>query len=107
MKEVLESIGRRRVDKINEKLKQEFSVCQHFFNGNEMEKGRHRVFNIKLTEFIEKLKEVFEKLNLAAKNSALGYLLRNVDTDEYQYFHAVEKMQSFAVEKIDFVETCA
>ena len=76
------------------KFQQELSVCPHLLDGNEMEKRRHRVFNIKLdpSEFNEKLKEVFEKLNLAAKNLALRYLLRNMDTDEFQYFHEVKKM---------------
>ena len=61
-----------------------------------MENGRHRVFNFKLcklepNEINEKIKEVFEKLKCAAKiNIALGFILRNVDTDEYRYFYAHE-----------------
>ena len=42
-------------------------------------------------EINEKLKEVFETLNCAAKvNLALGFILRNVDTDKYRYFYAHE-----------------
>ena len=80
-----------RMDKNNKQLQQELSACQHFFDNTEMENGRHRVFNLKLSkldpsEFIEKLKEVFEKLNCAAKiNLFLGFILQNVDTDEYRY----------------------
>ena len=73
----------------------------------------------------EKLKEVFEKLNCAAKiNLSLGFILRNVDTDEYRYFYAHENKTFFEkshllcskaylvslqdrVEKMDFVESCA
>ena len=95
-----------------------------------MENGRHRVFNFKLSnldpnEINEKLKEIFEKLNCAAKvNLALGFILRNVDTDEYRYFYAHENNIFFEkshllcskadlvslqdrVEKMDLVETCA
>ena len=95
-----------------------------------MENGRHRVFNFKLSkldpnEINEKKKEVFEKLNCAAKvNLALGFILRNVDIDEYRYFYAHENNTFFEkyhllcskgdlvslqdrVEKMDLVETCA
>ena len=69
LKEVLES---EELDRNNEQLQQELSACQHFFDNTEMENGRHRVFNFKLSrldpsEINEKLKEVFEKLNCAAK----------------------------------------
>ena len=59
------------------------------------------MFNFKLSkldpnEIKEKLKEVFEKLNCAAKlNLALGFILRNVDTDEYRYFYAHENKVFF------------
>ena len=114
-------------DKSNEQLQQELSACQHFFDNTEMENGRHRVFNFKLlkldpSKIEEKLKEVFVKLNCAAKlNLSLG---RSVDTDEYRYFYAHENNTFFEkshllcskgdlvslqdrVEKIDLVETCA
>ena len=69
LKEVLES---EELDRNNEQLQQELSACQHFFDNTEMENGRHRVFNFKLSrldpsEINEKLKEVFEKHNCAAK----------------------------------------
>ena len=89
LKEVLES---EELEKDNEQLQQELNACQHFFRDTEMENGRHQVFNLKLSELDpheinKKLKEVFEKLNCAAKvNLALGFILRNVDTDEYRYF---------------------
>ena len=94
LKEVLES---EELDQKNEQLRQELSACQHFFDNTEMENGRHRVFNFKLSklnpnEINDKLKEVFEKLNCAAKvNIALRFSLRNVDTDDYRYFYAPEK----------------
>ena len=95
-----------------------------------MANGRHRVFNFKLSkldpnEINYKLKEVFEKLNCAAKvNLALRFILRNVDTDEYRYFYAHENNTFFEksyllcskgdwvslkdrVEKMNLVETCA
>ena len=95
-----------------------------------MENGRHQVFNFKLSkldpnEINDKLKEVFEKENCAAKvNLALGFILRNVDTDEYRYFYAHENNTFFEnfyllcskgdlvslqdrVETMDLVETCA
>ena len=127
LKEVLES---EELDQNNEQLQQELSACQHFFDDTEMENGRHRVFNFKLSkldpnEINEKLKEVFEKLNFGAKvNLALGFILRNVDTNEYRYFYAHENNTFFEkshllcskgdlvslqdrVEKMDLVETCA
>ena len=57
--------------------------------------------------------------NCAAKiNLSLGFILRNVDTDEYRYFFAHEKSHLFCskgdlvsiqdrVEKLDLIETCA
>ena len=127
LKEVLES---EELDRNNEQLQQELSACQHFFDNTELENGRHRVFNFKLSrvdpsKISEKLKEVFEKLNCAAKiNLSLGFILRNVDTDEYRYFYAHENNTFFEkshllrskgdlvspqdrVEKLDLIETCA
>ena len=94
-----------------------------------MENGRHQVFNFKLSKLDpheinkKKLKEVFEKLNCAAKvNLALVFILRNVDTDEYRYFYAHENTFEKShllcskgdlvslhdrIEKMDLVETCA
>ena len=127
LKEVIES---EELDQNSEQLQQELSACQHFFDDTEMENGRHRVFNFKLSkldpnEINERLIEVFEKLNCAAKvNLALGFTLRNVDTDEYRYFYAHENNTFFEkshllcskgdlislqdrVDKMDLVETCA
>ena len=98
LKEVLES---EELDLNNEQLQQELSACQHFFDDTEMENGIHRMFNFKLSkldlnEINEKLKEVFEKLNCAAKvNLALRFIFRNVDNDEYRYFFAHENNTFF------------
>ena len=52
-----------------------------------MENARHRVLNFKLSKLDpshihEKLQEVFENFNCAVKiNLALGFGLRNVDTE--------------------------
>ena len=59
------------------------------------------MFNFKLSklnpnEIKEKLKEIFEKLNCAAKvNLALGFIFRNVDTGEYRYFYTHENKTYF------------
>ena len=93
LKEVLQS---EELVKDNEQLQQEISACQHFFDHTEMENGRHQVFSLKLSklnphEINKKLNEVVEKLKCAAKvNLALGFILKNVDTDEYRYFYAHE-----------------
>ena len=112
-----------------EKLKEELSACQHFLVDTEMENGRHKVFNFQMsklhTKIInEKLEEVFNKLDSAAKiNIALGFVLRNIETGEYQYFYAHENNTLFEkshllcmkadlitiqgkVEKFDIVEQC-
>ena len=95
-----------------------------------MGNGRHRVCNFKLSaldpsKINETLKEVFQKLNCAANITlSLGFILRNVDTDEYRYFYAHKNNTFFEkshllcskrelvsiqdrVEKMDLVETCA
>ena len=64
------------MEKDNEQLQQELSACQHFFGDNVMEIGRHQQFNFKLCkldphEISKNLKEVFEKLNCAAKSTWL------------------------------------
>ena len=112
-----------------EKLKKESSACQHFLVKTEMENGRHKVFNVQMskldTKIInEKLEEVFNKLDSAAKiNVALEFVLRNVETGEYRYYYAHENNTLFEkphllctkadlitiqekVEKFDIVEQC-
>ena len=82
------------VEEDGEKLKEELSACQLFLVDTEMENGRRKVFNFQLSKLdtkiiIEKLEEVFNKLDSAAKiNIALGLVLRNIDTGEYRYFYA-------------------
>ena len=84
-----------------EKLKEELGACQHFLVDTEMENGRHKVFNFQMskldTKIInEKLEEVFNKLDSAAKiNIALGFVLRNIETGEYRYFYAHENNTLF------------
>ena len=58
------------------------NACQHLLlTDTNMENGRHKVFNFQLSKLdsnlvIEKLDQVFEKLDCAAKgNIALGYVL--------------------------------
>ena len=64
-----------------EKLKEELSACQHFLVDTEMENGSHKVFNLQMSKldtkiFNEKLEEVFNKLDSAAKiNIALAFVL--------------------------------
>ena len=95
----------------------------------EMENGKHKVFNFQMskldTKIInEKLEEVFNKLNSAAKiNIALGFVLQNFETGEYRQFYAHENNCLFErfhllctkadsitikrkVEKYDIVEQC-
>ena len=100
LKEILES---EELDKNNEQLQQELSACQHFFDNTEMVNGRHRVFNFKLSkldpsETNEKLKEVFEKLNCAAKiNLSLGYIykmLTQMNTDTFMLMRTTPSLRS-------------
>ena len=83
------------------KLKEELSACQHFLVDTEMENGRHKVFNFQMSKLDskiinEKLEEVFNKLDSAAKiNIALGFVLRNVETGEYRYYYAHENNTLF------------
>ena len=112
-----------------EKLKEELGACQYFLVDTEMENGRNKVFNFQMSQLDtkiinEKLEEVFNKLNSAAKiNIALGFVLRNIETGEYRYFYAHENNTLFEkshllctkadlitiqgkVEKFDIVEQC-
>ena len=73
----------------DEKLKEEIGACHDFLVDTEMENGRNKVFNFQIskldTKIInEKLEEVFNKLDFAAKiNIALGFVLQNFETGEY------------------------
>ena len=55
-----------------------------------IENGRHKVFIFQLSKldpnlFNEKLEQVFEKLDCAAKmNIALGFVLRSIETGNYR-----------------------
>ena len=86
--------------KDGEKLKEEHSACQPFLVDTEMENGRHKVFNFQMskldTKIInEKLEEVFNKLDSAAKiNIALRFVLQNTETGEYRYFDAHERQNT-------------
>ena len=73
-----------------EKLKEELSACQLFLVGTEMKNGGHKAFNFQVSKldtkiFNEKLEEVLNKLNSAAKiNIDLVFVLRNIDIKERQ-----------------------
>ena len=77
-----------------EKLKEKLKTRQHFLLDTEMEDGRHKVFNFQMSKLDfqiinEKLEEVFNKLDSAAKiNISLSFVFRNFETGKYQYFYA-------------------
>ena len=112
-----------------EKLKEDMSACQQFLVDTEMDSGRHKIFNFQMsrldTKIInEKLEEVFNKLDSAAKiNNALEFVLPNVEKGEYRYYYVHENNTLFEkshllctkadlisiqgkVEKFDIVERC-
>ena len=93
------------------------------------EHGRQKVFNFSLSDLDnkninEKIDEVFTNLNCAAKfNQALGFILRNVETNDYRYYYPHENNllldRAFLlsnrndllniqkeIEKLDLIETC-
>ena len=80
----------------NADLKEELQACQHFLVDSELEKGRHRVFNLAMSTFDnslinKKLDLVFSGLKCAAKvNLACGFLLKNVEDGSCRYFYAHE-----------------
>ena len=69
----------------SDQLRDELNACQHLLTDTEMENGRHKVFNFRLSklnpnQFNEKLNQVFEKFDCAAKiNIALGFVLRKIE----------------------------
>ena len=116
---LLEILESEEPEEDNERLPQELI--------DEIENGRHQGLNFKLSKLdphqnLKKLKEVFKKLNCAAKVSfARGF---NADTDKYQYFYTHENNIFFEkshllcskevlvslqdrIEKMDLVETYA
>ena len=70
----------------SDQLRDELNACQHFLTDTEMKNGRHKVFNFPFSKLDanlvnEKLDQVFEKLDFAAKiNFALGFVLSKVET---------------------------
>ena len=87
---------REIIDELNEdseKLKEELAACQHLLADVHAEHGRQEVFNFSLSkldtnEINKKLDEVFENLKCAAKvNLALGFLLQNVENNDYRYYY--------------------
>ena len=73
-------------EEYTDQLRDELNACQHLLTDTEMEKGRHKIFNFQLSKLdsnliIEKLDQVFEKLDYAAKiNIALRFVLRKIET---------------------------
>ena len=93
------------------------------------EHGRQEVFNFSLSnldtkKINKKLDQVFANLKCAAKvNLALGFILQNVETNEYRYYYPHENNllldRAFLlsnkkdllnlqneIEKLDLIETC-
>ena len=119
----------QKVDNDSESLKEELAACQHLLDDMHAEHGRQEVFNFSLSdletkEINKKLDEVFANLNCAAKiNLALGFLLQNIETNDYRYYYPHENNllldRAFllgnkndllniqnAIEKLDLIETC-
>ena len=86
----------QKVDNDSESLKEELAACQHLLDDMHAEHGRQEVFNFSLSdldtkEVNKKLDEVFANLNCAAKiNLALGFLLQNIETNDYRYYYPHE-----------------
>ena len=119
----------QKVDNDSDSLKKELAPCKHLLDDMHAEHGRHDVFNFSLLhldtkEINEKLDEIFANLNCAAKiNPALGFLLRNLETNDYRYYYPHERNllldRAFLLskrndlinlrnefEKLDLIETC-
>ena len=71
-------------------------ILQTLLTDNEMENGRHRVFNFAMSSFDmsllnDKLDYVFKELKCAAKiNLAFGFVLKIVEDGLCRYFSALE-----------------
>ena len=81
----------------SDQLRDELDASQHFLTDTEMKNGRQKVFNFQFSKLgpnlvNEKLVQVFEKLDCAAKIiNALGFVLcKPWETGEYRYFYAHE-----------------
>ena len=80
----------------DQSLREELDSCKHFLTDNEMENGRHKVFNFAMSSFDmclfnDKLDYVFKELNCAAKvNFAFGFVLKNIEDGMCTYFYAHE-----------------
>ena len=78
------------------KLKEELAAGQHLLEDMHAEHGRQEVSNFILSaldnkKINEKLDEVFTNLKCAAKvNLALGFILQNVETNDYRYYYPHE-----------------
>ena len=83
-------------DADDQSLREELQSCTHFVVDSEIQEGRHSVFNFpdnKLTaQVIEgKLDRVLDKLKCVTKlNSALGFILKNIEDGKFRYFYAHE-----------------
>ena len=81
--------------------KEELRASKHFLVDTEMNNGRHKAFNFQVSKLDtksinEKLEDVFNKLDFAAKiNIALGFVLRNVEMGQYRYCYAHENKTLF------------
>ena len=117
-----------KVDNDTESLNEELAACQHLLDDMHAEHGRQEVFNFSLSDLDnkkinEKIDEVFTKLKSAAKvNLALGFIVQNVETNDYRYYYPHENNllldQAFLlsnrnhllnlqnkIEKLDLIET--
>ena len=87
-------------------LEEELQSCRPFLVGSELQKWRHSVFNFVVSNLTaqvieEKLDHVLEKLNCAAKfNSALGFVLKNIEDGKFRYFYAHENNTLFELSKL-------
>ena len=77
-------------------LDEELQSCRHFLVDSEIEKGRHSVFNVVVSnltaQVIEgKLDRVLDNLKCAAKlDLRLGFILKNIEDGKLRYFHGHE-----------------
>ena len=81
----------------DQSVREELESCKHFLKDTEMEKRRHRVFNLAMSSFNlsllnDKLDYVLKELKCAAKvKIEFGFVLKNVEVGSCRYFYAHEK----------------